>query len=361
MKKTRMNSKQRCLAAMRGQAVDQVPVFPLIMFLAQDRLGITYREFATNGHALAEAQLNLREKFCVDAITSCSDAFRITADLGAEMVYPEAKPPYAVAPLIRNEADLKKLGHINRSEAGSRMADRVRGTQEMVKAVGDTCLVLGWVDMPFAEACSICGVTPFMEMLCEQPRLAHAVLAPLTDMVIEFALRQLATGAPMIGAGDAVASLISADMYREFALPYEQRVCAAVHNAGGLVKLHICGQTTHLLGDMAQSGADLFNVDHLVDLARARQVYAQANLCFKGNLDPVADIMQVTPFECERRALKCLQLAAGARYMLSAGCEVPAATPDEVFRAFCEAPAKYARQQGPIMAEPGSAHIESVL
>lgn len=352
-----MNSKQRCLAAMRGQAVDQVPVFPLIMFLAQDRLGINYREFATNGHALAEAQLNLREKFGVDAITSCSDAFRIAADLGAEMVYPEAKPPYAAAPLIRNEADLKKLGHINRSEASSRMADRVRGTREIVKAVGDTCLVLGWVDMPFAEASSICGVTPFMEMLCEQPCLAHAVLAPLTDMVIEFALRQLETGAPMIGAGDAVASLISADMYREFALPYEQRVCAAIHNAGGLIKLHICGQTTHLLGDMVQSSADLFNVDHLVDLARARQVYAHANLCFKGNLDPVADIMQATPLECERRALKCLHMATGARYMLSAGCEVPAATPDEVFRVFCDAPAKYAHQQWPNIAKPGSVHI----
>ena len=40
-----------------------------------------------------------------------------------------------------------------------------------------------------------------------------------------------------------------------------------------------------------------------------------------------------------------MHLAEGARYMLSAGCEIPAETPDEVFRAFCEAPALYAAEK----------------
>jgi uroporphyrinogen-III decarboxylase len=127
-------------------------------------------------------------------------------------------------------------------------------------------------------------------------------------------------------------------MYAEFALPYEQQVCAAVHEAGGLVKLHICGQTTHLLDGMVLSGADLFNVDHLVPLAKARDVYTAHGKCYKGNLDPVAHIMQASADECRQRALDCMAIARGTRYMLSAGCEIPAETPDKVFRAFCEAP-----------------------
>ena len=39
---------------------------------------------AANGKALAEAQFLVQERFGLDAITACSDAFRITADLGAE-------------------------------------------------------------------------------------------------------------------------------------------------------------------------------------------------------------------------------------------------------------------------------------
>lgn len=336
-----MNSKQRCLAALNGQGADKVPVFPLLMFFAADRAGITYRDFATNGSAMAQAQLKVREQFGIDAVTACSDAFRISADLGGEMVYPEENPPHLAKPIVKSQTDLERLSKPDVSKSGSRMADRTAAVLEMVKAAGDECFVLGWVDMPFAEACSVCGVGEFMIMLYEMPVLAHKILEFLTQIVIDFALSQTEAGAAMIGAGDAAASLISPQMYREFALPYEKRVCSAVHSAGGLVKLHICGNTSGHLDGMVQSGADLFNVDHLVDFQKACQVYGDAGKCFKGNLDPVADILQANAEECSQSAMKCLELAEGKKYMLSAGCEVPAAVTDEVFRAFCDAPAEY--------------------
>jgi hypothetical protein len=55
-----MNSKQRCLAAIRGESVDRVPVFPLIMFLAADRLGVSYRDYATNGRVMASTAQTAR-------------------------------------------------------------------------------------------------------------------------------------------------------------------------------------------------------------------------------------------------------------------------------------------------------------
>ncbi len=88
---------------------------------------------------------------------------------------------------------------------------------------------------------------------------------------------------------------------------------------------------------MVTSGADLFNVDHLVPLTKARDVYAAHGKCFKGNLNPVA-VMQASPDQCHRLAHECMAIAQGTKYMLSAGCEIPAETSDEVFRAFCEAP-----------------------
>jgi MtaA/CmuA family methyltransferase len=337
-----MAHRERFMAALKGKHTDRVPVFPVLMFLAVDRAGITYREFATNGKALAEAQLLVQERFDLDAITACSDAFRVSGDLapllGGEMVYPEDKPPYLRKPLITSAADLDKLGRPDPSNPKSRMGDRVLGVSELAQGAAGNVAVLGWIDMPFAEACSVCGVSEFMLLLMDDPALAHRVLAHLTEIVIDFALAQVKAGADMIGAGDAAASLISSAMYSEFALPYEQEVCRAVHEAGGLVKLHICGNTTHLLSKMATSGADLFNVDHLVPLSKARDVYAAHDKCFKGNLDPVAHIMQATPDQCRERAHGCISLARGTKYMLSAGCEVPAETPDEVFRAFCDAP-----------------------
>lgn len=333
-----MTSKERCLAAIAGEPVDRVPVFPLLMFFALQRIGITYREFARNGSSMAAAQLNIHSRFGVDAITACSDAFRISADLGGEMVFPDDSPPFLATPLVASAADFARLERPDPTTVGCRMADRAVGVKEMVRAVGDRCLVLGWVDMPFAEACSLCGVTEFMLALYDEPLLAHRILDFLADIVIDFALLQLEAGAPMIGAGDAAASLIGPELYREFALPYETRVCEAIQAAGGLTKLHICGNTVDLLRDMARTGADLFSVDHLVDLAIAREVFGEAGLCYKGNMDPVADMLQATPEHCLKQALTCIRVAEGTPYMVSPGCEVPGETPDDVFEALCQAP-----------------------
>ena len=75
-----------------------------------------------------------------------------------------------------------------------------------------------------------------------------------------------------------------------------------------------------------------------MDFSSACRAYGDAGICFKGNLDPVADMLQATPEECQERAVRCLRLAKGLAFILSLGCEVPADTRDEVFQAFCEAP-----------------------
>jgi MtaA/CmuA family methyltransferase len=332
-----MNSKERFLTVIRGETPDRVPVFPLLMSFSAKRYGASYREFASNGHILAESQLKVREMFGIDAITSCSDAFRVSADLGGEIVFPEDKPPHLTRPLVTCEVDLIRLKRPEVLDPKSRMADRICGTGEMVRAAGKECMVLGWVDMPFAEACSLCGVSEFLMMVLDEPELAHKILYFITDIVIDFAVAQIEVGAPMVGAGDAAASLISPQLYREFALPYEQKVCDAVHKAGGLVKLHMCGNTSNLLQDMVSAGADLYNVDHMVDFHKALETYGKNGKAFKGNLDPVTDLLYSTPDECRRKAKLLMEQTKGKKYMLSPGCEVPADVSDEVFLAFCRA------------------------
>lgn len=336
-----MNNRENFLNVINDGPVDHVPVFPLLMGFAAQRASMSYKQFASDGGALADAQLNVQKTFNLDAITACSDAFRVAIDLGGEAVFPEDTPPFIRSPLVKSESDLNKLKRFDPSAKGLRTCDRGKAIEEMSKAAGDSCIVLGWIDLPFAEACSICGVSEFMVLLYEHPVLAHKILDFLTDIVIDFALFQLEKGCPMVGAGDAAASLISPEMYREFALPYEKRVCDAIHSKGGYVKLHICGNTSALLKDMIHSGADLFNVDHLVDFDAAGNEYSSAGKAFKGNLDPVADILNSTPQQCYEKARDLIQRAEGKKYMLSAGCEIPAQVPDEIFKAFCEASKTY--------------------
>ena len=180
------------------------------------------------------------------------------------------------------------------------MADRVLETKIMADAASEETLVLGWINMPFAEACSVCCVSEFMTMLIMEPKLAHNILKFLSDLVIDFALAQVEAGAPMIGAGDATASMLSPDLYRDFALPYEKKVVDAIHGRNALVKLHICGKTGLILQNMITTGADMFNVDHQVTFSKACEMYGSNDISLKRNLDPVAEIRQASHQQCER-------------------------------------------------------------
>ncbi len=147
-----MSCRERFLAAVFGQPVDRVPVFPLLMFFTAHRAGICYRTFATDGRALAEAQLLVQQRFAVDAVTACSDAFRLSADLGGEMVFPENQTPHLRRPLLADASELSRLGHPDPCAREGRMGDRVLAVREMVRQSRGEVAVLGWVDMPLAEA-----------------------------------------------------------------------------------------------------------------------------------------------------------------------------------------------------------------
>jgi MtaA/CmuA family methyltransferase len=329
------------MAVLQGKTADRVPVFPLLMFMAADRAGLSYREFASNGTALAEAQINIFKNYRVDAVTVCSDAFRVSADLDGDIVFPENQTPYLKNHLVKDKNDLLGLKRPDPMKKTGRMRDRIHAVEILVKHIGKEALVFGWVDMPFAEACDIAGLSEFMMIMYDNPELAHGILQFLTDIVIDFALAQIAAGAPMIGCGDAAASLISKEHFNEFALPYEQKVTEAVRKAGGMTKLHMCGDSEHILEDLVKNGADLYNVDHMVDFKTACTVYGKNEKALKGNLNPVSDLLQATSEHAFEAASRCIGMADGLAYFLSAGCEIPAATPDEVYFAFTEAAGKH--------------------
>ncbi len=59
-------------------------------------------------------------------------------------------------------------------------------------------------------------------------------------------------GSDLFGVGDAAAGLISAEMFEEFVVPWQQKLFAGIHVGGAAVKLHICGNINHILGAGAQ-------------------------------------------------------------------------------------------------------------
>ena len=327
-----MTPKERIYAILNGDSYDRPAVTPIFMAWAALYTRHTYRDFYLDGDVLAEAQLAVTKAFNVDQISAISDPWREAAGYGVEFDYPEEGVGKPKGILIKTPDDIALIKPLN-IEGCERMKQRVESVAKMASKIGQTHSVLGWIEGPLAEYADLRGVENALMDLIDKPEMFVNVGQILVDNAISFAAAQIKAGADMIGIGDAVASLIGVGIYTEYVLGLEQKLITAIHQAGAAVKLHICGNIKHIVGQMAKSGADIIDVDWMVPLGGARELVGpDITLC--GNFDPSGVLLQGSSEDVAKAARQCIK-AGGDKFILMPGCEVPPATPEENIRAFC--------------------------
>lgn len=329
-----MNSYERVFRRLRNETVYRPPNFAIMMQFAAHYIDQPLARYHQDYRVLCEANFAVQQAFELDLVQAISDPFRETADFGAAIEFPEDSIPLCREPLLQETSDLAALASPDPA-TGPRMSDRLEAIRVMREQVGGEVPIMGWVEGALAQAADLRGVNEIMLDLGMQPEWVEELLERCVEVEIAFAQAQIDAGADIIGLGDAVASLISPAMYRRYVLPFEQRICKAIHEKGALARLHICGNTNHILADMVETQADIIDLDWMVDLGRAAGIFGdRAVPC--GNFDPVAVMLQGTPQQVRDAVLKCAELG-GKRWICGAGCEIPDGTPVENLHAQSEA------------------------
>ncbi len=327
-----MTPKERIQATLRGERYDRPAVTPIFMSWAAGFVGRTYRDYYLDGDVLAESQLAIARAFNLDQVSAISDPWREASAYGMEFDYPEQGVGRPRRVLIQSPQDVSRIQPFDLEHA-PRPAQRVESVRKMAQAVGRTHSVLGWVEGPLALYADLRGVESMFLDLIDNPEMYLRAAEIIIENQIRFARAQVAAGADMVGVGDAVASQISPAMYRQFVLPFEQRLFEAIHQAGATVKLHICGDTSRNVPFMAQTGCDVLDLDWMVPLDEALAVVGPG-VTLAGTFDPAAVLLQGTPQEVADAARKNIEMG-GQRFILQPGCEVPPGTPEANIRAFC--------------------------
>ncbi len=327
-----MTSKERIYAILKGDSYDRPAVTPIFMAWAANFIGRTYRDYYLDGDVLVKAQLAVTRAFNLDQISAISDPLREASAYGMEFEYPPDGVGKPKDLLIKTYDDISKVKPLD-IENAERTKQRIESVRKMADEVGQTHSVLGWVEGPMAEYADLRGVEKTFLDLVDKPEVFIKAGEIIVQNAIAFAAAQVRAGADMIGIGDAAASLIAPDMYKEFVLPLEQKLIAAIHEAGAAVKLHICGNIKNHISYMAQSGADIIDVDWMVPLEKARELVGpKITLC--GNFNPAGVLFEGSPQDVAEAARQCLK-TGGDKFILMPGCEVPPATPEKNIRAFC--------------------------
>jgi MtaA/CmuA family methyltransferase len=211
------------------------------------------------------------------------------------------------------------------------MHDRVKAAALFKEKVGGELLIEGWIEGPCAEAADLRGINTLMLDFYDDPAFVRDLFDFILEMELAFARAQVEAGCDLIGVGDAAASLAGPQFYEQFIWPYEKKMFDRLHEMGTRIRLHICGDITHILEPIGRLDCDFVDVDYKVSLAQARQAMGPDQV-LAGNINPVAVLRDGTPESITQAIAQCHR-QAGPRYIVAAGCEVPRDTPPENVRA----------------------------
>lgn len=233
-----MNSFERYMKMVKGEKVDFVPRVPILMHFAAKYINASYNNFSRDYRILVQANRSLVQNFGIDQLDIMSDPWRETSAFGGKIEYYEDTIPSCTHPL-ENSKNLSKLKKPNPFRS-PRMLNAINAIKEFKKLVGGEYSITGWVEGPAAEASDLRGVSNFMMDLYDDKPYARELMNICTNVAVKFAQTQISHGADTIGVGDAIVSQISPGTYEESIFPFQKKLIDAIHETGGLIRLHIC-------------------------------------------------------------------------------------------------------------------------
>jgi MtaA/CmuA family methyltransferase len=328
-----MNSVERIKSVLDGSKPDRVPVMLHNFLMAAKESNVTMSKYRSCPETIARVHLEAVEKYGYDGIVIDVDTCTLAGAVGVPVDFPEDEPART------NGSKLKELKQVFDLELpdlskDSRVNIWVDACKVAVRKSKGRIFVRGNCDQaPFSLASMIRGSQDWLMDIFDpsNDEMAFKLLDYSTEVVMKFIDLIADTGVDMVSNGDslAVPDLISPEMYRKFAMPYEKKIAAYSKTKGLPYLLHICGNVNAILDDMISVGADVLELDYKTDI---NLIYNKCSdkMVFCGNIDPTGILAHGTIVDVRRKVDQLLELYSDSpRFILNAGCAIPSSTPPE--------------------------------
>jgi uroporphyrinogen decarboxylase len=334
-----MNGNQRINAALRGLKPNRTPVMLHNFMMAAKEFDVSMEQYRNSPSVIADVFKASIEKYQYDGILVDIDTSTIAGAVGVKVDFPVNSPARTVGGNLMNLEDVNKLkpARVGDYRYIQIWLEAVRLLKEYFK---DEIYIRGNCDQaPFSLASMMRGTENWMlDLMIGPDEQLEQLLEYCTDAGVQFINLMSQTGCDMVSNGDSPAGpdMISPEMYLKYAMPYEKKLVEAAHQNGLPYMLHICGNTDAILDSMLLTGADAFELDYKTDIHKAYELFNDT-ATFVGNIDPSGVICMGTPDTVREKTLELLNIYRNSnRFILNAGCAIPAETPPENLRAMIE-------------------------
>ena len=314
-------ANDRLLRALRRQPVDRTPVWLMRQagrylpeYRASRAAAGSFLAMAKTPELACEVTLQPLRRFPLDAAILFSDILTVPDAMGLGLYFVEGEGPKFQRP-IREEADVARLA-VPDMETGLRyVMDAIRVIR---RELGGKVPLIGFSGSPWTLACYMVegggsdNYSKIKAMAFNRLDLLHRLLGVVTDAVIAYLAAQRAAGAQALQVFDTWGGVLSPTLYREFSLPYLERIARELPRGEGGQRTPLIlfgkGNAPHLEA-LAATGTDAVGVDWLVGMDEAARRIG-GKVALQGNLDPAT--LYGSPQAIAREAARVLDdYAAG--------------------------------------------------
>ncbi len=304
---------------------------PVATFPGTALTGTTVREIVADAAKQSATQMAFHRRFGTRVLMSCMDLSVEAEAFGSSVSFSDTEVPTVTGRLVRDEAGAARLPV---PPIGSgRTGVYIDAVGRLARDGGGLPVIAGMIG-PFSLAGRIFGVSESLLATASEPEVVDALLEKTTAFLTAYAAAFKAAGASGIIIAEPSAGLLSPRGLSAYSSPFVRRIIGAVEDAAFEVILHNCAAKPIHLEAVRESGAHIVHFGAPMDM-RAALSKLSPGIIVCGNLDP-AGVFVHSPAEAVRRLTgELLSSTAGyPNFVLSSGCDIPAATPLENLDAF---------------------------
>ncbi|MEW6555230.1 MAG: uroporphyrinogen decarboxylase family protein [Actinomycetota bacterium] len=306
-------------------------VAPLAGYPGIKLIGRSVREALHDAKIQLEALRALEERLWPDIVFTLLDLTVEAESMGLSVDFYERMPPSLAQQRLPKLERFYELG-LPDPERATRMPVFLEVAEGL--AAGGDRMSAAYATGPFTLLAQLLG----MEELLGRVRQGESLTEPLafaTSVVGEYAAA-LAARVDLIALVDPAAEALRAEEYGSLCRPYVSGLAGIIRSSGALCLLHVCGDVTHLLEELALTGAEGICLDSGVNLQR-EIVRIPANIVVLGNIDPRRVMQRGTAEDVRWEVRRLLRNMKNVRnFALSTGCDVPVDTPMRNLEAMME-------------------------
>ncbi len=283
------------------------------------------KEALNNAELLFQALRFTVEKMGFDTLNMMVDMSVEAEACGCQIQYREHNLPDVVTHPVKTQADIAKL-RVPDPYRDGRLPVFLETMRLMKKNY--TMLKVAVVIGPFTLAMLLAGSEIFIDIRKDPPKV-KVLLDYCQRVIITYGQALVQAGADLVVIAEPISSQLSPAAYGEFSHTYIKTIIRSFKKPCGL---HICGNASHIVNQMAQTGAVLLSLDNVDIQSLAGSIPEPVVLM--GNLSPTR-LRIDAPAKIAESTRALLEIARQRKgSIVGPGCDLAPKTPMENIRTF---------------------------